>query len=96
MHQAPHGGTLLEVGTHAFNLEVVRDTTAGKLTVYVPDGHAEDFVRIAPRELHLTAYAGGERRVLLLVAVANAATGETLGSTSQFEAKATGSNRTAR
>ena len=79
---------MLEVGTHAFNLEVVRDSTAGKITVYVLDGHAENFVRISPRELHLTAYAGGERRVLPLVAVANAATGETLGNTSQFEAKA--------
>jgi hypothetical protein len=87
-HQAPHGGTLLEIGTHAFNLEVVRDPTAGKLTVYVLDGHAENFVRIAPRELQATAYSGGQRRVLALQAVANPATGETVGSTSQFEGQA--------
>jgi len=88
VHKAPHGGTLLEVGAHAFNLEVVRDSAAGKLTVYVLDGHAENFVRIAARELQVTAYAGGERRVLALAPVANPATGETVGNTSQFEAQA--------
>ena len=46
-HTAPHGGTLIEIGEHAYNLELVRDNTAGKLTAYVLDGHAEDFVRIA-------------------------------------------------
>ena len=75
VHKAPHGGTLLEVGEHAYNLELVRDTEAGKLTVYVLDGHAENFVRIAAPELQLTAYSG-ERRTLPLKAIANSATGD--------------------
>lgn len=87
-HTAPHGGTLIELGQHAYNLELVRDTAAGKLTIYVLDGHAENFVRIAAPAIELVAITGGERRPLSLKAVANPATGETVGNTSQFEAQA--------
>lgn len=88
VHVAPHGGTLIEIGQHAYNLELVREPAAGKITAYVLDGHAENFVRIAAAELTLTAFTGGERRVLPLKAVANPVTGETVGNTSQFEAQA--------
>jgi hypothetical protein len=88
VHTAPHGGTLIEVGDHAYNLELVRDAAAGKLTVYVLDGHAENFVRIAAPSIELVAITGGERRPLTLQAVANPATGETIGNTFQFEARA--------
>ena len=87
-HTAPHGGTLVEIGQHAYNLELVRDAAAGKLTAYVLDGHAENFVRIAAASIELTAITGGERRTLSLKPVANPATGETIGNTSQFEAQA--------
>lgn len=87
-HAAPHGGVLFEIGEHAYNLELVRDKSAGKLTAYLLDGHAENFVRIAAPSIELTAIAGGERRPLTLQAVANPATGETVGNTSQFEAQA--------
>ena len=87
-HQAPHGGTLVEVGQHAYNIELVRDPAAGKLTAYVLDGHAENFVRITAPTIDLVAFTGGEKRPLTLRAVANSATGETVGDTSQFEAQA--------
>lgn len=87
-HVAPHGGTLVALGEHAYNLELVRDDDAGKLTVYVLDGHAENFVRISAPAIEVSAIAGGERRTLTLRAVANPATGETVGDTSQFEAQA--------
>ena len=87
-HRAPHGGTLVEVGEHAYNLELVRDATAGKLTAYVLDGHAENFIRIAAPSFELVAITGGEKKPLTLRAVANTATGETVGNTSQFEAQA--------
>jgi hypothetical protein len=87
-HQAPHGGTLVEVGQHAYNLELVRDPAAGKLTAYVLDGHAENFIRISAPAIELTAFTGGEKRALTLRAVANSATGETVGDTSQFEGEA--------
>jgi type IV pilus biogenesis protein CpaD/CtpE len=87
-HRAPHGGTLVEVGDHAYNIELVRDAAAGKLTAYVLDGHAENFIRINVPAIELVAITGGEKRPLTLRAVANSATGETVGDTSQFEAQA--------
>lgn len=88
VHRAPHGGTLVEVGQHAYNLELVRDASAGKLTAYVLDGHAENFIRLTMPSFDLIAFTGGERKTLTLRAVANPATGETVGDTSQFEAQA--------
>ena len=88
VHTAPHGGTLIELGQHAYNLELVRDAAAGKLSIYILDGHAENFIRIAAKEIEVVAIAGGQRRPLTLTAVANPATGETVGNTSQFEATA--------
>jgi hypothetical protein len=87
-HRAPHGGTLVEIGQHAYNLELVRDAATGKLTAYVLDGHAENFIRIAMPSFELIAITGGERKPLTMRAVANTATGETVGDTSQFEAQA--------
>lgn len=85
-HTAPHGGLLVEVGDHQFNVELVLERETGRVTAYILDGHAENFVRIAQPaiELRLREPARG----LMLQAVANPATGETVGSTSQFEATA--------
>jgi hypothetical protein len=88
VHVAPHGGTLVELGDHAYNLELVRDAAAGKLIVYVLDGHAEHFVRIKSPAIELIAMPGGNYTPLSLKAVANSATGETVGDTSQFEVQA--------
>lgn len=88
VHSAPHGGTLVELGEHAYNLELVRDTAAGTLTAYVLDGHAENFVRITSPTLELIAMPGGMYTPVTLKAVANPSTGETIGDTSQFEAQA--------
>jgi len=87
-HQAPHGGTLVEVGDHAYNVELVRDRTAGKLTVWILDGHAENFVRLKSPTLELIAMPGGTFTRLTLQGVANSATGEIIGDTSQFEVQA--------
>lgn len=88
VHTAPHGGTLIEVGEHAYNLELLRDGAAGKLTIWVLDGHAENFVRLKAPALEVNVTTGGEKKPLSLKAVANPATGETVGDTSQFEAQA--------
>ena len=87
-HTAPHGGTLVELGDHAYNIELVRDLAAGKLTAYVLDGHAEKFVRINAPKIDLIAMPGGKYTPLVLQAVANPATGETAGDTSQFQVQA--------
>lgn len=88
LHAAPHGGTLVEIGDHAYNLELVRDTAAGKLTAYVLDGHAENFVRINSPAIELIAMPGGTFTPVSLKAVASSSTGETVGDTSQFEVQA--------
>ena len=87
-HAAPHGGTLVELGDHAYNVELLRDAATGKLTVWVLDAHAENFVRIAAPTLELAAMPGGKFTPLTLKAVANHGTGETVGNTSQFEVQA--------
>ncbi len=46
-HAAPHGGMLVEVGDHQFNVELVHDAGTGTLTLYTLDAHAENFVRTA-------------------------------------------------
>jgi hypothetical protein len=94
-HISPHGGTLVPLGEHGYNLELVRDADAGKLSAYVLDSHAENFVRISAPSFELVAISGGERRPLTLRAVADSATGETVGDTSHFEAQADWLKRTA-
>jgi hypothetical protein len=88
VHVAPHGGTLVEIGDHAYNLELLRDKAAGKLTAWVLDGHAENFVRLKAASFQLIAMPGGKFTPLAMQAVANPATGETVGDTSQFEVQA--------
>jgi hypothetical protein len=83
-HRAPHGGTLIELGDHAYNIELVRDDAAGRLTAYVLDGHAENFIRLKIPSIELIAMPGGTFTPVSLRAVASTATGETVGDTSQF------------
>ncbi len=87
-HDAPHGGVLVELGDHQFNLELKFDEARGVLQAWVLDGHAENFVRIAQRGLEVQATAADRARVLDFVAVANTMTGETAGDTSLFEVPA--------
>jgi len=87
-HAAPHGGMLVEVGNHQFNVELVHDAATGTLTLYTLDAHAENFVRTAMPAIELSVTAGGKARTLTLLPVANTATGETVGATSQYQAEA--------
>ncbi len=87
-HVAPHGGTAVLLGDHAYHLELVQDAQAGLLTAYVLDGHMERFIRVAQPTLLIEVEAGGKTELLTLEAVANPATSETVGDTSQFQARA--------
>jgi hypothetical protein len=87
-HKAPHGGTPIVLGREAYHLELVRDAAGGKLTAYVLDGEMDNFVRVKAASLEVVASGGTEKRLLTFRAVANPATGETIGDTSQFEAQA--------
>src|SRR5580693_8882440 len=49
----PHGGTPVTLGDD-YQIEWVRDATAGKLQAYILDGEMENFVRIAPFSFEVT------------------------------------------
>ena len=87
-HHAPHGGTPVALGDEAYHLELVRDADAGKLIAYVLDGEMEEFIRAKAATFEVIATVAGAKQTLTFHAVANAATGETVGNTSQFEASA--------
>jgi hypothetical protein len=87
-HEPPHGGTPVVLGNEAFHLEFVQDPEAGTLTAYVLDAHMEKFVRIGEPSLQLEATFDGKTERLALMPVANTATDETVGDTSQFQASA--------
>ncbi len=84
----PHGGTPVTLGDDAFHVEFVRDAEAGKLSAYVLDDEMEEFVRGGSPGFTVVAKVGGEERALEFKPVADAATGETLASTSLYEAQA--------
>jgi len=83
-HTAPHGGMLIELGDHQFNLELVHSVEDGRLTAYVLDAHAENFVRLPIQGFAIIALVNGRRESLPMAAVANPVTGETIGDTSEF------------
>ena len=87
-HEPPHGGTAIDLGDEEAHVEFVLDASAGKLAAYVLKAHMAGFQRITQESLELTATVGGKPETLTLKAVANAATGEKVGDTSQFEAQA--------
>ncbi len=87
-HHPPHGGAPVELGDEANHVEFVLDAANGKLQAYVLDGEMENFVRISAPSLEVTAKIAGRGEKLILQAVANRATGEKVGDTSQFEAQA--------
>ena len=87
-HHPPHGGTPVVLGDEAYHVELVLDAQAGTLQAYILDAEMENFVRSAVPSIEIAADVGGAPRTLVLKAVANPATGETVGDTSLFEAQA--------
>jgi hypothetical protein len=90
-HHAPHGGTLVELGSEFAHVELVLDAASGTLTAYVLDGEAEESVRVKQPSLKIAIESpepGGPGAVdhLDLFARADVLTGETVGDTSEFSA----------
>jgi hypothetical protein len=96
-HHAPHGGTLVELGSEFAHVELVLDSATGTLTAYVLDGEAEESVRLTQPSLKIAIEnpapgvpgapatpAAVEH--LELLARADVLTGETVGDTSEFSA----------
>jgi len=85
VHSALMGGELIPVGEHGsgYNLEVLIDE-ADRLSIYILDAHAEGFVRINQPTLEVLYTEKNQSTLLKLDAVADSATGETVGNTSHF------------
>ena len=79
-HAAPHGGSLAMLGDHLAQLELVAGLNPGEWSIYVLDGGAERFVRVEQSEISVTM----DGQKVVFQAVANSATGESVGDTSQF------------
>jgi hypothetical protein len=84
----PHRGTPVELGDEQFTIELVREPASGTLRAYILDGEMESFIRIAARQLDLEVQRPDREETLTLKPVADLATGETVGDTSLFEARA--------
>jgi hypothetical protein len=87
-HHAPNGGTLIELGHHQFNLELVLDPAAGTLTIHVLNGHADNTVRLDAHELPVILHLDGADHHLILRPVENRLSNETVGDTSVFSLQA--------
>ncbi|MDZ4859439.1 MAG: hypothetical protein SGI88_10710 [Candidatus Hydrogenedentes bacterium] len=87
-HTAPHGGTLVMLGDHVANVELVLNPTIGALTAFILDGEAENAVPLsAPGLPVVITLEGQEPQTLTLAPAENVLTGETKESTSQFTAQ---------
>ena len=89
-HGSVHGGVLVELGEHQYQLDLLHDPSNGVLTAWVMDGHVENFVRIPLRTFDVTVVSGTSTQTISLAARANGGTGESVGDTSQFQGEAAG------
>lgn len=87
-HKLLHGGTPVVLGDEEYHLELILSFSEGKLRAFVMDGEFENFVRITATNFEVTARLAGKDETLTFNALANRATGETVGDTSAFEAQA--------
>ena len=85
-HAPPHGGVLIELGEHGsgYNLELFLEDQ-GFLQIFVWDAHVDNLVRIEQANVDLLIPEdNGTQKTIVCAAVADAATGETVGDTSLF------------
>lgn len=86
-HDARHGGIAIVLGDEEFHVEFTHGGTPGVLHAYFFDGHMENYVRTAMPAFSATAKVHGQSLPVVFAAVADRATGETVGDTALFEAK---------
>ena len=87
-HDPPHGGAGVTLGDEDAHIEFLVDEEAGTVTAWFFTPHMEQYLRIKAESFEVLAKLPDGEVVLTFVAVANAGTGETVGDTSQFVARA--------
>ena len=92
VHEPLLGGQLMALGEHGsgYNLELLIDEN-NRFSVYILDAHAENFVRIDQESFQVNL-SDENKTSITLHAVADSATGETVGNTSHFQSKETVEN----
>lgn len=81
-HKAPHGGHLIELGSHEYNAEVLFDATSKLITIYVLDAHAENPVAVAVADISFHMAHGDHEDEITLKAEPQ--TGDAEGKSSKF------------
>ena len=84
-HDPVYGGTLIELGEHEAQAELVFEAESGTLTLYLWDGHVSKPARCKQLSIAVEVDSEAEPVALELEPVANPLTGETFGDTSKFE-----------
>jgi hypothetical protein len=92
IHQPLRGGVLMELGKHGsgYNLEILQNPE-DQLEIFILDAHAENYVRIAQPSIELTLR--DSKQTISLGAVADPATGETVGDSALFRAESNVSSK---
>ena len=87
-HEPPHGGAGVTLGDEAAHIEFLADADTGTMIAWFFTPHMERYLRIEAKSFEVLAKLPDGEAKLTFAAVANAGTGETVGDTSQFVAKA--------
>ena len=86
-HAPKMGGKLIDLD-HTIQLELVHKPGSDTLTVYVWDGHVERAIRLKEPTIDFILQAGGETLTITCTARESRLSGERIGSSSTFVAKA--------
>jgi hypothetical protein len=84
----PHGGTPVQVGSHAYHLELVRDASAGKIQAFVLDGHMEHYRKVSEKSFELVAKIGTNQHRIEFQRAPEPGQTKVADASSMFEAKA--------
>ena len=90
-HEAPHGGTLIELGDHFGLMEILHDPAKGTLNAWFLDGCADNYVRLVRQKIKFVIHGRFLKKPVAgtipfeLLPKANPLTGETKSSTSQYQ-----------
>jgi hypothetical protein len=87
-HGPPHGGTPVNIADDKFHLELVLDSSAGKMQAYVLDGHLEGYVPVSETTFAIVASVGAKAESLAFQRAPDAASGKVPEKSSLFEAQA--------
>ena len=87
-HDPPHGGAGVTLGDEEAHIEFLVDAEAGTVTAWFFTPHMERYLRIKAESFEVLAKRADGEAKLTFTGVANAGTGETVGDTSQFVARA--------